>query len=142
MVTVLSEEIGQSLPTVHRKLLFVFNHLFVATAPVVGQLVPMAIPLRKPRMDPGLAVAPDDQPYPVSVEPTDSPVRPVVTADTNVAMVAITTDADGPVPERVPELGKQVGLCLGRWSVLAVGGEGGAELVVGYGAHCSQSQLL
>ena len=118
--------------------LFLNHFLFVATAPVVGQLVPMAIPLRKPRMDPGLAVAPDNQPYPVSAEPTASPVRPVVTAATNVAMVAVTTDADGPVPERVPELGKQVGLCLGRWSVGGVGGGGGGGgRRIGYRIWCT-----
>ena len=72
-----------------------------------GQLVPVAIPLGKPRMDPGLAMAADQQPHPVSADH----VRSVVTAATNVAMVAMTADDEGPVRERVLELGRQVGLC-------------------------------
>ena len=89
------------------EIIFRDHFWFFLTAPVAGQLIPMAIPLRKPRMDPGLAVAADDHPYP-SMETSSSPMRPVVTAATNVAMVAMTAEADGPAQERVPELGKQV----------------------------------
>ncbi|XP_076442428.1 uncharacterized protein LOC143281225 isoform X2 [Babylonia areolata] len=78
-----------------------------STAPVVGQLVPMAIPLGRPRMDPGLALAPEEQSVSVPPQPSGSR-RPAVTAATNVAVVAINTDPESQRHERVPELGKQV----------------------------------
>lgn len=77
-----------------------------APAPVAGQLIPMAIPLGKPRMDPGLITGHETLPH--SISPSSStPIRPVVTAATNVAMVAMTSDGGGQM-ESVPELGKQV----------------------------------
>ncbi|XP_070179880.1 TALPID3 protein-like [Littorina saxatilis] len=76
------------------------------TAPVPGQLIPMAVPLGKPRMEPGLSVAPGNQPYPMSV-PHASPR--LVTAASNVAMVAMTADDyEESVHDRAPQLGKQV----------------------------------
>nr|KAG5700702.1 hypothetical protein BaRGS_029067 [Batillaria attramentaria] len=77
-----------------------------APAPVAGQLIPVAVPLGKPRMEPGLAVGRETLPH--SLPPTSSaPIRPVVTAATNVAMVAMTEGGEVQA-ERVPELGKQV----------------------------------
>ncbi|KAL8565689.1 hypothetical protein ACOMHN_056188 [Nucella lapillus] len=82
--------------------------LSAASAPVAGQLIPMAVPLGRPRMDPGLALAPEDRAQTVSI-PAAKSVRPVVTAATNVAVVAINADPDDDRPvERRPELGKQV----------------------------------
>lgn len=74
-------------------------------APILGQLVPMAVPLGKPRMDSGLALAPDDNSgHPVS---TTRPSVPPVTAAANVAMVAMMAEG-GEIVERRPDLGIQV----------------------------------
>ncbi|XP_046576486.1 LOW QUALITY PROTEIN: TALPID3 protein-like [Haliotis rubra] len=64
----------------------------------------MAIPLQKPRLEPGLRMP---QPGPSSASTfVPPPVKPLVTAGTNVAMVTIPTEEVE--PERSPELSKQV----------------------------------
>lgn len=71
-------------------------------APVPGQLIPMAVPLGGPRMDPGLKVSASMTSTPMTLSPGH---RPQVTAEGNVSMVSL-----GMVEEEKmrPELGKQV----------------------------------
>jgi hypothetical protein len=92
-----------------KKILFNFFHL-IFPAPVSGQLVPMAIPLGKPRLEAGLAVGRSTAPV-TAVTTSASSQRPIVTAASNVVMISV--NADGEVlTGRAPELGKQVRGCL------------------------------
>lgn len=76
-----------------------------SSAPVAGQLVPMAIPLGKPRMEPGVATGRNA--VPTTSVATSSPVRPLVTASSNVVMVAVSGEGETQA-ERMLELNKQV----------------------------------
>jgi hypothetical protein len=82
-----------------------FFHV-IFPAPVSGQLVPMAIPLGKPRLEAGLAVGRSTAPV-TAVTTSASSQHPIVTAASNVVMISV--NADGEVlTGRAPELGKQV----------------------------------
>ncbi|KAL4237536.1 hypothetical protein ACF0H5_002250 [Mactra antiquata] len=75
----------------------------VNTAPIPGQLIPMAVPLGGPRMNPGLTT-------PSSMTSLHSGVAaskvPLVSAEGNVAMVTVGVDDNDSIMK--PELGKQV----------------------------------
>lgn len=75
------------------------------SGPIQGHLIPTAVPLGKPRMDQGLVTAPPTLLHP---QTTAAPsIRPIVTAATNVALVGMTAEPEGP-QRNAPELSKQV----------------------------------
>lgn len=86
-----------------------FSHktwFFFFSAPIPGQLIPMAVPLGGPRMDSGLAVPTAMMaPGPVTFNPSS---MSQVTAEGNVSMVSMGMEDDEKKVK--PELGKQV--CL------------------------------
>ncbi|XP_052767112.1 protein TALPID3-like isoform X2 [Mya arenaria] len=73
-------------------------------APIPGQLIPMAVPLGGPRMDPGLTADASTTNTPMTF---NSSKVSQVTAAGNVAMVTIGVE-DGKSRKMAPELGKQV----------------------------------
>ena len=75
-------------------------------APIPGHLIPMAVPLGGPRMDPGLTTPMSLTQAPDSVTFDPSKQTPQVTAAKNVAMVTIPTEEEE--EKHSPELGKQV----------------------------------
>ena len=82
-----------------------FN-FFLIPAPIPGHLIPMAVPLGGPRMDPGLTTPVSLTQAPDSVTFDPSKQTPQITAAKNVAMVTIPTEEDE--QKYSPELGKQV----------------------------------
>ena len=81
-------------------------HCSLFPAPIPGHLIPMAVPLGGPRMDPGLITPVSLTQAPDSVTFEPSKQTPQVTAAKNVAMVSVPTDEEEQKPS--PELGKQV----------------------------------
>lgn len=75
---------------------------FKFTAPIPGQLIPMAVPLGDPRMDQGLAVSAAMAANPGTLTFDQCQVS----ADRNVALVSVGVDEKQPT--QLPELGKQV----------------------------------
>ena len=76
------------------------------SAPIPGHLIPMAVPLGGPRMDPGLITPVSLTQAPDSVTFEPSKQTPQVTAAKNVAMVSVPTEQEE--QKYSPELGKQV----------------------------------
>ncbi|KAL5009175.1 hypothetical protein ScPMuIL_014756 [Solemya velum] len=80
------------------------------TAPIPGQLIPMAVPLRDPRMNSGMTVS-VTRTMPAGVVTSTPSTKPQVTASNNVTLVSVPV-REGIDHQRIPELGKQVNIMV------------------------------